>query len=114
MWDVRRTVPVESWPRRRTVLAFRFEDVAATLGADRWTAFRRVTLPLALPGVLLVASTDPVRLADALTLHWRVSTRFAYGDGAATGRQSQVWLRTADGWRIAHAHVSEDAGRAPR
>lgn len=29
----------------------RFDVVAATLGADRWTAFRRVTLPLALPGV---------------------------------------------------------------
>ncbi len=30
----------------------RFDVVAATLGADRWTTFRRVTLPLALPGVL--------------------------------------------------------------
>lgn len=29
----------------------RFDGVAATLGADRWTAFRRVTLPLVLPGV---------------------------------------------------------------
>ena len=29
-----------------------YDVVAATLGADRWTAFRRVTLPLALPGVL--------------------------------------------------------------
>jgi energy-coupling factor transport system permease protein len=38
---------------------------------------------LALPGVLLVATTDPVRLADALTLHWRVSTRFAFGALAA-------------------------------
>jgi energy-coupling factor transport system permease protein len=38
---------------------------------------------LALPGVLLVASTDPVRLADALTLHWHVSTRFAFGALAA-------------------------------
>ena len=38
---------------------------------------------LALPGVLLVASTDPVRLADALTVHWRVSPRFAYGALAA-------------------------------
>ncbi len=27
-----------------------FDVVAATLGADRWTTFRRVTLPLALPG----------------------------------------------------------------
>jgi molybdate transport system permease protein len=31
------------------------ETAAATLGADRWTTFRRVTLPLALPG--LVAGT---------------------------------------------------------
>jgi molybdate transport system permease protein len=29
-----------------------FDSVAATLGADRWTTFRRVTLPLALPGVV--------------------------------------------------------------
>ena len=30
----------------------RYDVVAATLGADRWTTFRRVTLPLALPGIL--------------------------------------------------------------
>lgn len=29
----------------------RFEDAAATLGADRWTTFRRVTLPIVAPGV---------------------------------------------------------------
>jgi molybdate transport system permease protein len=29
----------------------RFEDAAATLGAARWTTFRRVTLPLVAPGV---------------------------------------------------------------
>ena len=29
----------------------RFEEAAATLGAGRWTAFRRVTLPLIAPGV---------------------------------------------------------------
>jgi molybdate transport system permease protein len=29
-----------------------YDAVAASLGADRWTTFRRVTLPLALPGVL--------------------------------------------------------------
>lgn len=28
-----------------------YDDAAATLGATRWTTFRRVTLPLALPGV---------------------------------------------------------------
>jgi molybdate transport system permease protein len=30
----------------------RFDDVAATFGASRWQTFRRVTLPLAAPGVL--------------------------------------------------------------
>ncbi|HEU4811786.1 MAG TPA: ABC transporter permease [Nocardioides sp.] len=29
-----------------------YDVVAATLGADRWTTFRRVTLPLAMPGVM--------------------------------------------------------------
>ena len=29
----------------------RFEDAAATLGASRWRTFRRVTLPLIIPGV---------------------------------------------------------------
>ncbi len=30
----------------------RYDDAAATLGATRWTTFRRVTVPLALPGVI--------------------------------------------------------------
>ncbi|MDT5368889.1 MAG: hypothetical protein QOC62_3320 [Mycobacterium sp.] len=29
MWDIRRTVPVDDWPRARTVLAFRLSGVAA-------------------------------------------------------------------------------------
>jgi molybdate transport system permease protein len=30
----------------------RYEDVAATLGAGRWTIFRRVTLPMTLPSIV--------------------------------------------------------------
>ncbi len=31
MWDMRRTVPVPQWPRTRTTVAFRFDDVPAAL-----------------------------------------------------------------------------------
>lgn len=34
MWDVRRTIPVDQWPRGRTVLAFRFVDLPAR--TQRW------------------------------------------------------------------------------
>jgi len=34
LWDVKRTLPVERWPRGRTVLAIRFEDVAPPV--SRW------------------------------------------------------------------------------
>ncbi|MFG1783129.1 winged helix-turn-helix transcriptional regulator [Rhodococcus oryzae] len=34
MWDMRRTVPIDRWPRGRTVVAFEFDDVAAR--ACRW------------------------------------------------------------------------------
>jgi DNA-binding HxlR family transcriptional regulator len=34
MWDMRRTIPIESWPRARTTVAFQFDDVATK--ASRW------------------------------------------------------------------------------
>ncbi len=34
MWDVRRTIPLDAWPRRRTVVAFRFTDQPASTA--RW------------------------------------------------------------------------------
>jgi hypothetical protein len=34
------------------------------------------------------------------------NTEFQREDSERTGRQSQVWLRTEQGWRIAAAHVS--------
>ena len=69
-------------------------------------------LALALPGVLLVASTDPVRLADALTLHWRVSTRFAYGALAAL-RLVPLLAMEWQTIRLARRARGVEAGRNP-
>jgi DNA-binding HxlR family transcriptional regulator len=33
MWDMKRTVPVEEWPRARTVLSIRFDDVPPRVGS---------------------------------------------------------------------------------
>lgn len=35
-----------------------------------------------------------------------VTTMFVPTDGSAPGRQSQTWVRFAEGWRIVAAHVS--------
>jgi len=34
------------------------------------------------------------------------NTEFSRVGSARTGRQSQTWVRTADGWRVVAAHVS--------
>ncbi|WP_052591469.1 winged helix-turn-helix transcriptional regulator [Luteipulveratus mongoliensis] len=34
MWDIKRTVPLDAWPRARTVVAFRFADVSPQVA--RW------------------------------------------------------------------------------
>ena len=34
------------------------------------------------------------------------NTEASYEDASGTGRQSQTWVRTADGWKIVSAHVS--------
>jgi energy-coupling factor transport system permease protein len=67
---------------------------------------------LALPGVLLVASTDPVRLADALTIHWRVPTRFAYGALAAL-RLAPLLVLEYESVRLARRTRGVEAGRNP-
>ncbi|MFW3171729.1 energy-coupling factor transporter transmembrane component T family protein [Geodermatophilus sp. CPCC 206100] len=69
-------------------------------------------LALALPGVLLVAATDPVRLADALTVHWRVSTRFAYGALAAL-RLVPLLAAEWETIRLARRARGIEPGRSP-
>ena len=41
------------------------------------------------------------------------NTEFVPIGSDAVGRQSQTWIRTADGWRIVSAHVSWLGGQAP-
>jgi energy-coupling factor transport system permease protein len=84
------------------------EDATAVTGVG--LALRVVGL--ALPGVLLVASTDPVRLADALTIHWRVSTRFAFGALAAL-RLVPLLVTEFEALRLARRTRGVSAGRSP-
>ena len=55
--------------------------------------------------------TPPRMLQDTVVVTFDdhtavVTTTFVPTDGAPAGRQSQTWVRTAAGWRIAAAHVS--------
>ena len=67
---------------------------------------------LALPGVLLVASTDPVRLADALVVHWRFPARFAVGSLAAL-RLVPLLVTEFETVRLARRTRGVEAGRNP-
>ena len=69
-------------------------------------------LAVALPGILVLASTDPMDLADALVQRLRVSARFAYGALAAL---RLLPLLSADWQMIARARRARglDAGRNP-
>ena len=57
----------------------RVEEAAMDLGANEWTTFRRVTLPLIAPGVLAGAM-----LAFTLSLDDFIITFFTTGPGATT------------------------------
>jgi energy-coupling factor transport system permease protein len=96
-------------PRQLLVLG----PVDVTVGAAEaalGVALRLVGI--ALPGILVLASTDPVDLADALVQRWRVPARFAYGALAAL---RLLPLLGADWHQIARARRARgmDAGRSP-
>src|SRR5829696_7521189 len=109
-----RTVWLRTWPMLvgaagvGVVNVLLAEEAAPRTGA----ALALRVIGLALPGVLLVASTDPVRLADALTLHWRVSPRFAYGALAAL-RLAPLLATEWQTIRLARRARGVAAGRNP-
>ncbi len=84
------------------------EDAAAVTGV----ALAVRVLALALPGVLLVAATDPVRLADALTTHWRLPPRFAYGALAAL-RLAPLLVAEFEAARLARRTRGVESGGRP-
>lgn len=55
--------------------------------------------------------TPPRRLEDTVIVTFDeraavVTTTFVPTDGSPTGRQTQTWIRFAQGWRVVAAHVS--------
>ncbi len=70
-------------------------------GYDEIAAFRARRSPAGL-------ARDLVK--TVITTHGRdfatANAEFKRAGSTATGRQSQVWLRTEDGWRVVAAHVS--------
>ena len=71
-------------------------------GADEIAAWRR-THPSVPPGTSAHRHGD-VAVGDRTAV---VSTLFGYPGLPVEGRQTQTWVRLAQGWRIVAAHVSE-------
>ena len=71
-------------------------------GQDEIAAFRAGRSPVGLARTIsrTVITTYGRDMATANTLFEREST------AGKIGRQSQTWMRTADGWRVVSAHVS--------
>jgi energy-coupling factor transport system permease protein len=95
----------------RTLLAVGPVDITS----DAVTAALAVSLRLlaiALPGILVLATTDPMDLADALVQRWHAPPRFAYGALAAL---RLLPLLSADWQQVARARRARglDPGRSP-
>jgi hypothetical protein len=77
-------------------------------GFDEIAEYRRsqavATPPRTLRNVVITTYGDTVATAD---------TEFLPLGSDAVGRQSQTWIRTPHGWRVASAHVSWLSGRGP-
>jgi energy-coupling factor transport system permease protein len=112
-----REVIRRTWPLLLSAAGVAWVNVAfgASSGAEAWLSgatWGLRVVALALPGILLVAATDPVRLADALTIHWRVPTRFAYGALAAL-RLVPLLAAEWETIRLARRARGVDAGLNP-
>lgn len=113
LWDVRRTVPLDRWPRTKTVVAFEFDDVAGRDG--RWW---------------LVVSADEVDVCDvdpgfevdvtvrtglrALTRIWRGGPQVGTGPEDGPGCPPRRRCITQSAPRVdRHVCAGHRAGRHP-
>jgi energy-coupling factor transport system permease protein len=103
-----------TWPLLLGACSVGAVNVLLSADADALTGLGLAlrVVGLALPGALLVATTDPVRLADALTIHWRVPTRFVYGALAAL-RLVPLLAGELEAVRLARRARGVDSGRNP-
>lgn len=88
--------------------AVRFGIDEELFGFDEIAAYRRkqarATPPRTLRNTVITTFGTDVATVD---------TEFCPTGSDAVGRQSQTWLRTSSGWRVANAHVSWHAGVRP-
>ncbi|MDG4786966.1 DUF3225 domain-containing protein [Micromonospora sp. WMMD1102] len=89
------------WASARTV---RFGVADHQIGIEEQRRWRSAQPPLP-PGRRLYGTLISTFGTDTAV----VNTFFDYPGGAATGRQTQTWVRLPVGWRIVSAHVSEYA-----
>jgi hypothetical protein len=87
------------WDDPRTV---RYGVADRQRGAEEIAAWRAAH-PSVPPGRRL-SGTTVLALDDRTAV---VCTLFDYPEQRVEGRQTQVWVRFAEGWRIVSAHVSE-------
>ncbi len=77
------TLARRTWPLLVGVAGVTVANVLIVGSVESAVAVSLRLLAIALPGILVLASTDPMDLADALVQRWRVPARFAYGALAA-------------------------------
>jgi hypothetical protein len=99
-------VLIELFRDARETVRYGIDDVQH--GHDEIAAFRRASAQATPPRRLV--DTVVTTFGDAVAV---VDTEFVPDGSSARGRQSQTWVRTADGWRVVSAHVSWSGGRAP-
>lgn len=97
---------VEFFLDSATTIRYGIDD--SQYGHGELAAFRRsqaiATPPRDLRRTVITAFGYDVAIAN---------TEFVPRGSTAVGRQSQTWVRTDDGWKVASAHVSWLGGRGP-